>query len=338
MPATTQPVEAAEAAGLRYVDEAEPGIERRRRGRGFSYARQGRALASARARARIDALAIPPAWRDVWICIDEHGHIQATGRDEAGRKQYRYHDQWQVLRDLDKFEQLATFGRRLPKVRRRVAADLARRGLPRERVLALVVRLLDETLIRVGNPQYAERESFGLTTLRSRHVDIDGASVAFEFDGKSGVPQEIEVADRQLATLIRRCDEQGGDQLFVYPDADRLVEVRSDDVNEYLRTVGGSTMTARDFRTWGGTVAVVRELGPKSGRNADDRVDGDVLAAIDRAAELLGNTRTVCRGSYVHPAVAEAYLDGTLADAWQRSRRSSVMSREERATLRVLPH
>ena len=337
MPATTDPAEAAAGAGLRYVVDDEPGIARRRCGRGFTYVQDGKTVASAVVRNRIEELVIPPAWTEVWICVDEDGHVQATGRDAAGRKQYRYHDRWQEIRDLDKFEQLAAFGDDLDGLRRRVDADLRRRGLTRERVLALVVRLLDETLIRVGNEQYAADDSFGLTTLRSRHVDIGTGVVNFEFEGKSGVAQEVHLADRQLAALIRRCDEQGGDQLFVYEDEQGgTVEIRSDDVNEYLRSLAGPQVSARDFRTWGGTVAVTRNLGPRSNAPAEERTERELLAAFDEAAELLGNTRDVCRRAYVHPAIPAAYLDGALGPVWRGARRSKRLTREERATLRLL--
>ncbi|MEZ5183362.1 MAG: hypothetical protein R2702_16040 [Acidimicrobiales bacterium] len=336
MPATTDPAEAARAAGLRYVSDEEPGIARRRCGRGFTY-RDGHGTIRDRAtRDRIDRLAIPPAWTEVWICPDANGHLQATGRDDRGRKQYRYHDGWRAVRDADKFEQLATFGVQLAKVRRQVASDLDRRGLPRERVLALVVRLLDETLIRVGNPQYARDESFGLTTLESRHVEVEGGGVVFEFAGKAGVEHEVELGDRRLAGLVRACDDLGGERLFTYRDGDEAVEVRSDDVNDYLREVAGPAITARDFRTWGGTVAVVEALGPHAPPEGEHDRRAAFLAAVDAAAERLGNTRAVCRSSYVHPAVETAHDEGALHEAWRRSRRTRRLTRAERATLRLL--
>lgn len=336
MPATTDPAEAARAAGLRYVSDEEPGISRRGAGRGFTYRDGHGTIRDAATRDRIARLAIPPAWTDVWICPDDHGHIQATGRDDRGRKQYRYHDGWRAVRDADKFEQLATFGVQLAKVRRQVAADLGRRGMERERVLALVVRLLDETLIRVGNPQYARDESFGLTTLESRHVEVDGGEVVFEFAGKSGVDHEVAVSDRRLAELVRACDDLGGERLFTYREAGEVVEVRSDDVNDYLREIAGPAITARDFRTWGGTVAVVGALGPHPCPDAERGATSAFLAAVDEAAERLGNTRAVCRSSYVHPAVEVAHRDGSLHTAWRRSRRTRRLTRGERATLRVL--
>lgn len=336
MPATTDPVEAARAAGLRYVTDEEPGIARRRCGGGFTYRDGHGTVRDAATRDRIARLAIPPAWTDVWICPDDRGHVQATGRDDRGRKQYRYHDGWRAVRDADKFEQLATFGVQLAKVRRQVAADLGRRGLPRERVLALVVRLLDETLIRVGNPQYAREESFGLTTLESRHVEVDGGEVLFEFAGKSGVEHEVALSDRRLAGLVRACDDLGGERLFTYREDGSIVEVRSDDVNDYLREIAGPAITARDFRTWGGTVAVVEALGPHPPPEEERGCTTAFLDAVDQAALRLGNTRAVCRTSYVHPVVEIAHREGTLHDAWRRSRRTRRLTRSERATLRVL--
>jgi DNA topoisomerase-1 len=328
VPATTDPADAARLTGLRYVSDEQPGIARRRCGTGFTYVDGRGTVRDPATRERIGRLAIPPAWTDVWICPDARGHVQATGRDDRGRKQYRYHDRWRAARDADKFEQLATFGVQLAAIRKRVAADLGRSGLPRERVLALVVRLLDETLVRVGNPQYAQNESFGLTTLEARHVEVDGGEVAFEFTGKHGIEHEVAVADRRLARLVGACDDLGGERLFTYQEAGAVIEVRSDDVNDYLHEIAGPAVTARDFRTWGGTVTVVGHLGadPEAG----------FLQAVDAAADRLGNTRDVCRSSYVHPIVAEAHEAGLVADAWRRSRRTNRLTRAERATLRLL--
>lgn len=333
MGAITHPVEAAEEAGLIYVSDEEPGIRRVRSGRGFRYVGPTGTTASARNKARITALVIPPAWSDVWICSSPKGHIQAVGRDDAGRKQYLYHPSWTEARDAEKFANLAAFGHRLPAVRDRVTADLARRGLPRERVLALVVRLLDDTLIRVGNEASTARDSFGLTTIESRHVDVRGSAVAFEFTGKSAVEHHVELRDQQLAKLVQACDDADGPQLFCYLDEDDVVDVTADDVNAYLRACGGDEVSARDFRTWGGTVTTVRDLGPLL---PEDRSPAAFLAAVDVAAERLGNTRTVCRASYVHPAVEPAFESGALAAAWTASRRSSRYTRAERATLRLL--
>lgn len=333
MVATTDPSAAAEAAGLVYVSDEAPGIRRIRAGSGFRYQRADGSAATARDKARITELVIPPAWQEVWICPSPKGHIQAVGRDDAGRKQYLYHPRWTEARDAEKFENLAAFGHRLPTVREQVDADLRRRGLPRERVLALVVRLLDDTLIRVGNEASTARDSFGLTTIESRHVEVRGSGVAFDFTGKSSVEHHVELRDQQLARLIQACDDADGDQLFCYEEDGAVVDVGSDDVNAYLRAAGGDTISARDFRTWGGTVAVVRDLGPLG---TEEPTTSAFLAAVDVAAEKLGNTRTVCRASYVHPAIEPAYESGELAAAWSASRRSSRYTRAERATLRLL--
>lgn len=333
MVASTHPTDAARSAGLTYVSDEEAGIRRIRSGKGFRYVTPDGSSASARDKARITALVIPPAWSDVWICPRPKGHIQAVGRDDAGRKQYLYHERWRESRDAEKFGNLAAFGARLPALRDRVTADLARRGLPRERVLALVARLLDETLIRVGNDASVARDSFGLTTIESRHVDVEGSAVAFEFTGKSAVEHHVELRDQQLARLIRACDDADGEQLFCYLEDDRVIDVTSDDVNAYLRSHAGDDVSARDFRTWGGTVTTVGDLGPLG---VEDRTPSAFLAAVDVAAERLGNTRTVCRGSYIHPVVEPAFEDGTLTAAWAASRRSSRFSRAERSTLRLL--
>lgn len=339
MPAVEDPEQAAVAAGLRYVDLDEPGIERRRRGRGFTYRTpSGRTIRSARLRARFEGLAIPPAWTDVWICTDVDGHAQATGRDARGRKQYRYHDAWAEVRSADKFDQLEVFGDALTGLRARVAADLEREGLPQERVVALRVRLLDETLVRVGGSASAQDDSFGLTTLETRHLSSGADGLVFEFTGKSGVDQEVTVADPTLVEAVRSCDELGGRRLFAYRDGDAVRHLTSDDVNDYLHDVAGPTVTARDFRTWGGTVAVVEDLGPvdPEGLGGRPALDHRFLGAVDRAAERLGNTRAVCRGSYVHPSVEDSFGTGALHDAWRRSRRTAQLTRAERATLRLL--
>ncbi len=336
MPAVQDPEAAAIAAGLRYVEDGAPGISRRRRGKGFSYTGPGGRPVTAGVRARIDSLAIPPAWTDVWICPRADGHIQATGRDDRHRKQYRYHDDWRTARDADKFQQLASFGVSLAAIRRQVAADLSRRGLPKERVIALVVRLLDETLIRVGNAEYAKNESFGLTTLEPRHVEVDGAELTFEFAGKSGTEHEITVEGRQLSAAVRACDDLGGERLFTYRDGDEIQCVDSDDVNDYLHEVAGPDVSARDFRTWGGTVAAVEQLGPIDPPGDEAEAARLFLAAVDHAAERLGNTRDVCRSSYVHPVVERSFLDGSLDDAWRHSRRTRRLTRAERTTLRLL--
>jgi DNA topoisomerase I len=330
------PEAVAEAAGLRYVSDEQPGIRRVRRGKGFSYVdADRRTINDAKVIERIKALAVPPAWTDVWLCRDPRGHLQATGRDARGRKQYRYHPRWRTVRDADKFDHLVDFAEALPAVRRRVARDLALDGLPRERVLALVVRLLDETLIRVGNAEYAEEnDTFGLTTLRGRHVRVGRGSVVFDFVGKGGIEHEIKLADARLARTIRRCHELGGKTLFTYVDEDdKPAPVDSGDVNAYLRDLAGETVSAKDFRTWGGTVLAGEYL---VGVDDPDDPAETVLAAIDHAAEALGNTRTVCRNCYVHPAVIEAYEKGALQKAYSKARAGDRFRRSERAVLDVL--
>jgi DNA topoisomerase I len=342
--ARADPEEVAEAAGLLYESDARPGITRRRRGRGFSYLRPNGEPVSAAERDRIQALVIPPAWTDVWISPSPRGHIQATGRDQRGRKQYRYHDRWREVRDADKFDRLAVFGVILPDLRAQLASDLGRHGLPRERVLALVVRLLDETLIRVGNSEYAaDNDTYGLTTLRRRHARASNRRVEFDFVGKSGIEHEVTVADPTLARLVRRTSELGGQDLFTYEDADgATAAVTSSDVNDYLRSITHLDITAKDFRTWGGTViatetlATIEQPDDADGDVDDARIDRDILVAVDAAAGALRNTRTVCRNCYIHPAVPEAYRSGTLVPTWKRARAGAGRSRAEQATLAVL--
>lgn len=338
MPAIDDPEVAAAAAGLRYVQPDEPGIVRRRCGRGFTYREPGGRAVPAGRRTRIRQLAIPPAWTDVWICVDAHGHIQPTGRDARGRKQYRYHDLWAEVRAADKFDQLVTFGEALTAIRRQVAADLAGPGLTCTRVSALAVRLLDETLVRIGNPAYARDESYGLTTLEGRHLSTDGADLVFEFSGKAGVEHQVTVADPTLVRAVRACDELGGQRLLTYRDGDDIRELGSDDVNDYLRAIAGPTISARDFRTWGGTVAVVEDLGPvdPGGTGGGPALDRRLLEALDRAAERLGNTRAVCRGSYVHPLVEDGFRSGVLHATWRGARRTRRLTRAERTALRLL--
>jgi len=302
------------AEGLRYVSDSEPGIRRIRRGRGFVYvAPDGRRVSSAHELARIRALAIPPAYRDVWICPIPEGHIQATGRDARGRKQYRYHPRWRAHRDATKFDRMLEFAHALPRIRRRVAADLRRPGLPREKVLAAVVQLLESTLVRVGNEEYVRANgSFGLTTLRDDHVDVTGATVSFEFRGKSGIVHRVRLEDPAVARIVRSCRDIPGQVLFQWVDADgERRRIDSEDVNEYLREAGGGPFTAKDYRTWFATLEALRCLqtaGTPSARQAKRRVN-EIVARI---AHRLGNTPTVCRNCYVHPRVIEAFLDGRL--------------------------
>lgn len=313
--AGAEPASDARAAGLRYVSDAGPGIRRRRRGAGFSYVEaQGRTVRDAAQLARIRALAIPPAWTSVWICPLPNGHLQATGRDARGRKQYRYHAAWRVERDATKFNRMVAFGEALPRLRARVAADLALPGLPRAKVLAAVVRLLETTLIRVGNEEYVrQNHSFGLTTLRNRHVEIDGAELRFQFRGKSGKLHSVAVADRRLARVVRACRDLPGHELFQYLDEEGARQsVGSEDVNDYLREVTGEDLSAKDFRTWGGTVLALSALAAVGCAGSAGATTRSIADAVKQVAEQLGNRPAVCRRYYIHPAVLEAFAAGRL--------------------------
>jgi DNA topoisomerase-1 len=308
-------VVSAKAAGLRYVTDSEPGISRRRVGRGFSYRdSDGRVIRERAHIRRFRSLVIPPAWSDVWICPSPEGHLQVTARDARGRKQYRYHPEFRAHRDREKFERMVELSDVLWKVRERVERDIALPGLQREKVMATIVWLLERTLIRVGSHELAKaNNSFGLTTLRRRHVSIDGATLRFEFRGKSGVAHVVAVTDRRIARIVQRCRELPGRELFQYVDAPgRRQIVYADDVNGYLREITGRDVTAKDFRTWTGTMLAaesLREMGPAPTKRGAEQ---NVLRAIDRTAERLGNTRAVCRKYYIHPALIEAYLDGEV--------------------------
>jgi DNA topoisomerase-1 len=313
------PTESARIAGLRHVSDAGAGIRRVRRGRGFSYiGPEDDPIREEDALARIRALAIPPAWTDVWICPSPRGHIQATGRDAKGRKQYRYHPRWRAVRDDTKYSRLIDFAEALPHIRARTSADLTGAGLNRDNVLAVVVQLLEVTLIRVGNEEYArQNRSFGLTTLRSRHVDIDGASICFEFRGKGGKMHSVDVRDRRLASVVRRLRDLPGQDLFQYVNGDgERRSITSGDVNDYLRRISGQDFTAKDFRTWAGTVLAAQALAAIGESDSDAEGKQNVVTAIESVAAQLGNTPAVCRKCYVHPEVIDAYLDGvTLAAA-----------------------
>jgi DNA topoisomerase-1 len=309
------PIAAAQAAGLRYTAEDYPAISRRRAGRGWSYrGPEGAVIRDEETLRRIRSLVIPPAWTDVWINPNPRGHIQATGRDTRGRKQYLYHDKWRAFRDATKFSRLIVFGETLPTLRDRVAADLSLPGLPREKTLATVVRLLERSLIRVGNIEYArENDSYGLTTLRDDHVEIAGSTVRFVFCGKSGKLHEIDVNDRRVARTIKRMQDLPGQPLFQYVDGEHQPRtIDSEDVNTYLHEIAGEAFTAKDFRTWGATVLTARELRALGPAETKTACKANIAAAIDAVAARLGNTRTVCRTSYVHPAVLSGYESGGL--------------------------
>lgn len=331
---------------LCYVTDQLPGIRRRKHGRGFVYLDEtGAVIKDPAVRARIAALVIPPAWSEVWICADPRGHIQATGRDERGRKQFRYHADWQAWREQTKFERLLEFVARLPTLRKQVDQDLRGRGLTRTRVTALVVRLLDRTALRVGNPEYArQNESYGLTTLQDDHVAISGSTIELAFRGKSGQDQQVALKDRQLARLIRQCQEVPGQELFQFQGEDREWHVlRSNDVNEYIRAIMGEDFSTKDFRTWGGTILAARalaELGPAENKRT---AEANVREAIKIAARGLGNTIAVCRKYYIHPAILSAYLDGALSTALEHpladeddSDASEQLSPEEMAVRALL--
>jgi DNA topoisomerase-1 len=309
------PPTATKAVGLRYVMDDGPGIRRRRAGHGFRYiGPDSRPICDPQELQRIKALAIPPAWTEVWICPNPHGHVQATGRDAKGRKQYRYHPRWREVRDETKFAQMLAFGAALPLIRKQVERDLALPGLPRPKVLATVIRLLETTLIRVGHEEYRRlNRSFGLTTLRDRHVDIAGATLRFQFRGKSGKVHTVEVIDRRLARIVRRCQDLPGQELFQYLDEDgQRRPIDSADVNAYLRQITGQDFTTKDFRTWAGTVLAAQALRQCGNCTSATQAKRQIAQAIKDVAARLGNTPAVCRKCYVHPAIVEAYQEGSL--------------------------
>jgi DNA topoisomerase I len=315
IPTVIEPREASRAAGLRYISDDGPGIRRLRRGKSFTYKDpDGKTVRDRATLKRIKSLAIPPAWTDVWICPMPNGHLQATGRDQRGRKQYRYHTRWREVRDEHKFSRMLAFGRALPRIRARLEEDLRRPGLGREKVLATVVRLLETTLIRVGNEEYArENRSFGLTTMRDHHVDIDGTTIKFEFRAKSGKMQSIKLQDRRLARVVKTCVDLPGRELFQYIDeSGERRTIDSADVNEYLRDISGDEFTAKDFRTWAGTVLAALALQEFEAVDTQAAAKRNVTQAIERVAAKLGNTPAICRKCYVHPEVVNCYMDGSL--------------------------
>ena len=322
------PVESARAAGLRYVSDTSPGIRRKRAGKHFSYlGLDGKPVRDVQELQRIRALAIPPAWTNVWICPNPRGHIQASGRDARGRKQYRYHSEWRKIRDETKYDRLIAFGQALPRIREQVKADLSHPGLPREKVLAVVVRLLDTLSMRIGNEEYArENKSFGLTTLRNRHVQISGATIRIHFRGKRGIEHKVSIQDRRLARIIKQCQDLPGHELFQYLDDDgKRVPVDSDDVNEYLRRITGKEFTAKDFRTWAGTVITTCALTELGDAETPTQAKKHVAQAIESAAKHLGNTPTICRKCYVHPEVINSYLNGKLLTALKQNDEQAVL-------------
>jgi DNA topoisomerase I len=330
----------ARAARLHYSTDTKPGIRRVRNGKGFRYLRpDGKPVTARKDLERIRALVIPPAWTDVWISPDSLGHLQATGRDARRRKQYRYHARWREVRDETKYGRMLEFGRALPTIRRRIEADLRRNGLQRRKVLATIIRLLQETLIRVGNDEYArDNQSFGLTTMRDRHVKVNGSKIAFVFRGKSGIKHEFEFNDRKLAQIVKKCRDLPGQELFQYRDHDgKVVDIESGDVNDYLREVSGEDFTSKDFRTWCGTVRALELLLECEAAESETKAKKVISRCIEEVAKQLGNTKAVCRKSYVHPAVIDAYLDGSIAKRGRRAVKAvGKLTQAETAVLALL--
>jgi DNA topoisomerase-1 len=324
------PIDAAEEAGLRYVSDDQPGYTRRAKGEDFEYYdTEGRLIRDEQRLLRIKRLAIPPAYTGVWICPSPNGHIQATGRDARGRKQYRYHERWREVRDENKYDRIVAFGNELAKIRRRVNKDLALSGLPRNKALATVVQLLERTFIRVGNEAYArENKSFGLTTMQDRHVDVKGSQLRFRFRGKRGIKHQIDLTDRRIAKIVSKFQDLPGQELFQYVDDDGEVrDITSEDVNDYLRDVTGQDFTAKDFRTWAGTVLTAMALSVIDPFETKKQAKANIKDAIGAVAKLLGNTPVICRKCYVHPAILEAYLDGNSIEGLKQKAAEAVTPR-----------
>ncbi len=322
------PIEAAITAGLRYVTDVSPGIQRKRAGKHFSYVGlNGKPIRDEEELKRIRSLGIPPAWTNVWICPNPRGHIQATGRDAKGRKQYRYHPEWRAIRDETKYDKMIAFGKALPLIRERVERDLKAHEFPRKKVLATIVRLLDTTSIRIGNEEYArENGSFGLTTMRHDHVDVEGTVVEFHFRGKSGKDHVVDVKDRQLAKIIKKFQDLPGNELFQYFDEHKnLHAVESDDVNDYLQQITGQDFTAKDFRTWAGTISATCALQDLGEYESQTQAKKNVVRAIEAASQHLGNTPAICRKSYVHPEIIDAYLNGSLLKAIKKNDEQAIV-------------
>ncbi len=334
------PKKSALIAGLRYVSCSSPGLLRRKRGTGFAYFdREGRQVRNKQVLQRIRTLVLPPAWEQVWICPLEEGHLQATGIDARGRRQYRYHPQYRLIRNQTKFHSLLDFAKALPEIRAQVERDLRRQGLPREKVIATVVRLLETTFIRIGNEEYAkENSSFGLTTLRNRHVKFEGSgTMRFHFRGKSAQTHDIKVDDRRLARIVRECRDLPGYELFQYvDDCGELHAIDSTDVNGYLREVSGADFTAKDFRTWAGTVQTALALAESSPFTSETEAKRNMVEAIKHTATRLGNRPATCRNYYVHPAILDSYMEGCLADAIQKPRAEGPLHPEEQCVVEVI--
>ena len=319
--AAPDPAQVAKSVGLRYVTDASHGIARNRVGKHFSYVGlDGKPIRDPVELQRIKKIGIPPAWINVWICPTDRGHILATGRDAKGRKQYRYHPLWREVRDETKYDKLISFGESLPGLREQVEHDLALHGLPYEKVIATIVRLLDTTLIRVGNEEYVrENGSYGLTTMLNKHVKVDQAQLHFHFKGKSGREHRIDVKDRQLARIVKRLQSLPGQELFQYIDEDKVPRsVESNDVNDYLRQTSGQEFTAKDFRTWGGTVIASIMLQQLGAFDSETQGKRNITEAIKTTAQRLGNTPAICRKCYIHPGVIDAYMDGSLVNFFKQ--------------------
>src|SRR6266567_4252969 len=330
------PVDAAEEAGLRHVSDDRPGYRRKANGDHFEYLdTEGKRIRDEQRLLRIARLAIPPAWTDVWICPSANGHIQATGRDARGRKQYFYHEHWREVRDENKYDRIVIFAEALPKIRRRVRKDLALPGLSRNKILATVVQLLERTFIRVGNEEYArENKSFGLTTMQDRHVDVTGSKVRFRFRGKSGRRHKVAMTDKRIAKTISKLQDLPGQDLFQYVDENRKVrEITSQDVNDYLRGITGEDFTAKDFRTWAGTVLAGIALNAIGAFETKKQAKANIKDAISAVAKILGNTPAICRKCYVHPAVLETYLDGNSIEGLKQKTEEAL--EKEDADLRA---
>jgi len=322
----SNPAAAANDAGLYYVNDNRLGYRRRANGNGFEYLdTEAKRIRDKQRLLRIKRLAIPPAWTDVWICPSPNGHIQATGRDARGRKQYRYHDRWREVRDENKFGHLTEFAKALPNIRRRITGDMKLNGLPREKILAAIVRLLDRTFMRIGNEEYARfNKSFGITTMRDRHVTVRGAHLLFRFRGKSGREYEVGLTDQRIAKIVSNLQDLPGQNLFQYMNGSgEARDITSQDVNDYLRQISGNDFTAKDFRTWAGTLLTAIGLSVQPNFESKKQAKANINNAVSAAAEVLGNTPTICRKCYVHPAVIEAYLNGTLIAGLTSARKSA---------------
>ena len=345
MAIVTSPQESAQEAGLRYVTDARPGLHRLSRGKSFRYVdAAGKAVKDPQTLARIKSLVIPPAWTDVWICASASGHLQCTGRDARGRKQSRYHPKWREVRDGNKYEKMLHFAEVLPVIRKQIDKDLQRPGLPKEKVLAAVVGVMEQTHIRVGNEEYAKtNKSYGLTTMRNKHVEVHGSHITFSFQGKSRVQHTVDLEDKRLAKVIRRCEELPGYELFQYVDEDGNARtIDSTDVNDYLKETTGQHFTAKDFRTWAGTVLACDLLRTMEPYESTTQAKKNVVAVIKSVAARLGNTPAVCRKAYIHPAVLEAYLGGLSKQEAKKELEEEIASRklalrkEELALLQLL--